>query len=723
MAKIPGPNGPIEYQRDELGYPSIRAQSLDQGIYALGFFHGWDRLTQVTITALAAEGALMSVLGNLPFARLIDSSSRLLGLTNDLDAQVARCDAESVALLTTYSQGFNAGARKRGVPWVLRLLGAKPFVASPAGILGIFRFATYFSLTSNQLCTELIVSELAARGAPRRLFDRLLGESARGLDLDSLKAVKIPDIYSFFSGFGSGQAGSNAFAVAKRRSSTGGALLMGEFHMEVGRFPPLLYAAHLELPGNEYLTGITIPGLVWFAAGRTRHVGWSYTFAHADNVDFLVERVKDGKYQAAGEYRPFKKRIERVKVKRKGSEDWVFWDNEYGTLLGDAEGEGDRLCVRVSGLKETYRAFSANRHLMEWRTVGEMLAAQREVRSVSLEAILADRDGRIASVVTGQIDQRPPEWTGAYPRKGWDLSERNPATLGEELRPVEMGTETLASANQGGQGPNVSKWCNFPEPLYRFERISELLAARPEHDLLSMLRISYDTFDTSARRLLRVWAPLLPDHELARRLPGWADEQTDKQLLRLFLKLHQELTFRVLEEDIESARARQLHEWTALAFFQPKLDSLLALEHPELLDENRLRTLLNEAFYAALATYEAHDVPVVLRFKHLVTQGKSPAWLGFDSSPVELPGTPVSPFQCRVSPVSGESLVFAPAFHLLCDMSQDYARYNLPGGASESRFGPGYGKGVTEWLEGTLLPLGPPGTSLTPLSQRATERE
>jgi hypothetical protein len=103
-------------------------------------------------------------------------------------------------------------------------------------------------------------------------------------------------------------------------------------------------------------------------------------------------------------------------------------------------------------------------------------------------------------------------------------------------------------------------------------------------------------------------------------------------------------------------------------------------------------------------------VPVRLRFRPLLTQGKSPAWLGFDSPALELSGTPASPFQCRQIPVAGETLVYAPAFHLLFDMSHSDVWYNLPGGASESRFGPGYGKGVSEWMEGALLPLGRPRT-------------
>ncbi|HEV8247765.1 MAG TPA: penicillin acylase family protein [Polyangiaceae bacterium] len=713
MPSLPGPNGPVSYERDALGYPTIHAADLREGSHALGYLHARDRLVQVTLTALAARGQLMSVLGDVPFARLIDHSTRALGLTVGLAEQVTRCDAESQRLLEAYCAGFERGARARGKPLVLRLLGAPAFECTPEAMLSIFRFISYFGLTSMQVSSELIIAELALRGAPLRVFERLLGAKARGIDLEPLRKLSIPPEFSFFgaSPHGSVQAGSNAFAVAGSHSRSGGALLMGEFHMEVGRFPPLLYAAHLALPNDEYLSGITIPGLGWFAAGRTPHVAWSYTFAHADNVDFVVEHVKDGCYLAGSEYRPLERRDEQVAIRRKPSETWTFYRNDYGIVLGDAQAEGDLACVRVSGFAETYRAFSAAHRILACRNVDDLATLQREIKSVSLEAIMADRHGSIGSVVTGQIDQRPASWSGAYPLSSERLENRDPEPVPEARRPLLLRPESglIASANQGGQGPERDSWCSFPEPPYRFQRISELLRARERHDFESLIAISYDVLDASARRLLAVWGPLLPDHPLARGLRAWAEAQGDRELLQLWNKLHEEVFFALLAADLGQGDARRFREWSAMAYYQDQLDSVLALEHPHLLDEAELRPLLEAAFATALAQYKQHDVPVRLRFKHLVTQGRSPSFLGFDSRPIELPGSPVTPFQCRITPVSGEKLIYAPAFHLLCDMSRPGAWYNLPGGASESRFGPGYGKGIDEWLNGTLLPLGPSG--------------
>ncbi|MFZ5896013.1 MAG: penicillin acylase family protein [Myxococcota bacterium] len=709
MESIASPYGASEYRRDRNGYPSIKSPNFKAGTYALGWLHARDRLVQVTFTSLAARGALMSVLSEHRLARLIDRSVHTLGLNLDVKAQVEACDDETRALLQAYSDGFNAGASARGVPWVLRLLGVEPLHCTPESILSVFRFVTYFGLTSMQVSNELIIAELAARGAPRRVFERLLGEHARGLDLESLKELSIPTELSFFGDarLGVHQAGSNAFCVTGDRSTSGGALLIGEFHMECGRFPPLLYAAHLALP-DDYLSGMTIPGLAWFAAGRTRHVGWSYTYAHADNVDFLVERVKAGNYWNGSEWVPLRRREERVRVKNRPDETWVFYDNDYGRLLGDGGGseEGLRACVRLSGIRETYRPFCAARRVIDCRNVDDLIEIQRELRSVSLEAILVDRQGSIASVVTGQIDARPADWTGAYPRRRTEPGV--PGVLAEDRRPLVKNppSQSLASANQGGHGPHRDGWCTFPEPLYRFQRIETLLAARTRHDLASLLAISYDTFDSSAERLLPVWLPLLPDHPMRERLRTFISDQTDRTTLALFHTLHLHLCLALVAEDVGPNASECFREWAGTALFQVQLDRLFALEQPHLLDQTQLKTLLARAFPAALAEYKTQiHVPVRLRFRHLVTQGKTPAFLGFDSPEIELPGNCLAPFQCRSSLIAGETVVHAPAFHLACDMSDDHLYYNLPGGASESRFGPGYGQGVSDWLEGRLACL------------------
>lgn len=56
--------------------------------------------------------------------------------------------------------------------------------------------------------------------------------------------------------------------------------------------------------------------------------------------------------------------------------------------------------------------------------------------------------------------------------------------------------------------------------------------------------------------------------------------------------------------------------------------------------------------------------------------------------------------------VAGQEFVFGGAGRFVCDMSKPGGWYCNSGGASERRFGPGYGKGVDAWACGTFVPMG-----------------
>jgi hypothetical protein len=100
-------------------------------------------------------------------------------------------------------------------------------------------------------------------------------------------------------------------------------------------------------------------------------------------------------------------------------------------------------------------------------------------------------------------------------------------------------------------------------------------------------------------------------------------------------------------------------------------------------------------------------MPVLRRFSDPLTQGKLGGALGFCSAPVTFPGAPCAPFQSRSVRFEGQRMFFGPAFHYVTDLGDRGGFYHVPGGASEQRRGPGYGKGIDLWAEGRFLPLGP----------------
>ena len=66
----------------------------------------------------------------------------------------------------------------------------------------------------------------------------------------------------------------------------------------------------------------------------------------------------------------------------------------------------------------------------------------------------------------------------------------------------------------------------------------------------------------------------------------------------------------------------------------------------------------------------------------------------------------MTPNQVTLATIGGQSFVFGAACRMLVDMSRPGLWYCMSGGASERRFGIGYGKGLDAWARGEFMPLG-----------------
>ncbi|HSO35785.1 MAG TPA: penicillin acylase family protein [Labilithrix sp.] len=702
--KVVGPWGPVLVERDALGYPTIHARDLAEATWVRGYMHATDRLVQVQLMLAAARGELLSMFGEKRFARTVDRAVRGLGLVTDLDTQVRKLQPETRAWFETYCNGFNAGAAKRGTPSILRLLGRQVEPFTPRSILTIYRLVAFFGLTSMQQTAEMIVAELVASGAPREAFTTLLGDAAEGLDLEELRELRVPPEIALLAG--SPVGGSNGFAIAGSVSSSKGALLMGEFHMEVGRFPPVVYASHVVYADGSYYQGLGIPGFAWNSCGRTDHVAFTCTFGHADNVDIVAERCKDGKHLVGDEWRPLTRRVERVRVRgRRELEEWTFYDGEYGTVLGDAAIEGVYPCMRWSGFGDLANDGDVVLASLSAKNVDECIAIFRRFRMLSTQQVVADSAGAVGEAHCGQTDVRPDGWSGAYPYAGWKLPDRSPPANDAQRPASSCASSRVAAANHRPPGEDGKRWVTLPEPHDRIDRLEALLA--DVTDLDGMVRVSYDAFDGSATRLLAVWGPLLPDDPEVRALLAWAPEQRDRSQLGLFYALHEEATRALLARSMGAPKAaRIIDDLGASLLFQFHTDRVLALEVPAVLDREALRDLLAGAWSRAKTGPGRAAFPIVRRFADVLTQGKLGSALGLCSAKVTFPGAPCAPFQTRTVRFEGESMVFGPAFHYVTDMSQRGGWYHVPGGASERRTGPGYGKGVDLWSEGRFLPMG-----------------
>src|SRR6185503_7212621 len=87
-------------------------------------------------------------------------------------------------------------------------------------------------------------------------------------------------------------SGSNAWAIAAKRSATGAAILATDPHRLLTN-PSLRYLVHLTAPGWNVI-GATAPWMPGVALGHNDRVAWGMTAFDADTADLFVEKTNPG---------------------------------------------------------------------------------------------------------------------------------------------------------------------------------------------------------------------------------------------------------------------------------------------------------------------------------------------------------------------------------------------------------------------------------------------
>ena len=392
-------------------------------------------------------------------------------------------------------------------------------------------------------------------------------------------------------------------------------------------------------------------------------------------------------------------------MRGRAAEVFTFHDFDGGTVLGDPAGKEQLLAgIQWRGLADSASDINAHIGLHQAKTAAEAVAQHEGVISCSLAGVYVDKS-HIAWIHGGRVPQNRAGWG---PRPGWDLGDDPDIPFADWPKKFDPDEGYVASANERYPG-----WTAFPEPRYRHERQCELLKGQHKLSPDDLLAISYDEYDGCAARLCAVWSDLVP--ETAKSMVAWAESQKAKNTgigrvhMGRFHALHHELLVRLIEPFLGESVSKALwDDLDMVLVLQDHLDDVLALEHPEFLSKGALKLLLAEAWPTAVGNARADQVsgPIHARHKSLLTQGKLPAFAGFSSPPHYFPGGPTSLFASRRNVLLGEEVITGPAFHMVIDMAVDGLRYNICGGASEKRFGPGYGTGLEAWLTGELEPLG-----------------
>jgi penicillin G amidase len=556
-ARVPTLGDSVQVIYDDRGVPHIFASSVEDATRALGFVVARDRFFQMELATRAAAGRLTELAGRRAIE--VDRAQHALGLPWAAVRKMAAIDTTSVGwrAIVAYAEGVNAwleSMRAEEMPLEYHLLGVRPSRWEPIQSIHLLNRMAWTLARGDQELRMHQLDLLVGREAAAALFPRnspiqepIVPNGARAprVDVTTLPPPQRVDTRAA-NVLGAlerlrervrltagtlddpGDAlGSNNWAVAPHRTQAGHALLAGDPHLEL-TLPSIWYEAHLVVPGQLDVYGVTIPGSPGIVIGFNRDVAWSFTNVESDVVDYFVESVDDPRrptqYRLDGVWKPLEQRTETY---RDRNGDVFAIDTMLYTHRGPLMREGDVwMSMRWTAHDPTHESDALARAVRA-RSVAEWLEAMTGFLVPAQNGIVADRAGTIAIRSTGRFPVRAPGATGIRVQEGSSTSNDWSGALSVARYPFAINPRQgfLASANQQPWDPRMDSTylgANWYSP-WRAIRINALLRSDSAVTPDAMRR--YQTDPASARA--DAFVPALLDAAKTLQTAGRSDAVLD----------------------------------------------------------------------------------------------------------------------------------------------------------------------------------------------------
>ena len=689
---------------DALAVPHLSAGSEADLFTAVGYVHARDRMWQMDLSRHAAEGRLSELFGD----RAVRSDRRLraLELRRIARASLVAASPETRHALEAYARGVNAWiARGRYRALEFRILGHHPEPWRAEHSVEIGRLQSWDLRTTG--------ADLALRSAAARL----------GPHTPALVAPTYPDTAPTIIPRGAGrraasagvrrsppEAGaesprlrldhrapaSNSWVLGPGRTASGRPILANDPHLTL-RAPSVWYLMGAHAPGYE-VVGATIPGAPVVILGHTARVGWGFTNAMVDDVDYFVEELSPDstRYRTARGWAEVEAVAETILVRGGAPLIYRRLRTANGPLI-ERDSGGQPLAMRwvAQDPSDEISALRGMGRATDWNSFA---AAVERFRSPEQNVVYADADGNIAYMLAGHVPVRrgaardpQPGSTGA---RHWQRY-LTAAELPRHLNPPKGFIVTANNRIIGDEYPfYISEWW---EPPYRAQRIIELVGQESAATAQSVGRAQLDVVDVFCRAI----APLAARAafaagraEVADRLRAWDGSMApDRTEPTLVWSWYRELE-RLMYDSVSSGYGplEPLHRWIAEG--RSARSNLPVLERRAM--ERVLPQATNVPWGSVHRTVQEHPLGAVPLLRRLLglTIGPFPNGGGNYTVNVASTDEDVAPFESSWGPSLRHVVDFG---HL-----DDAGGFILPTGQSGHPLSPHYRDQTERWLRGEL---------------------
>ncbi len=376
---------------DTYGVPHIYGPDVMTVERGLGYAQMQAQAETMLNTIARARGRAAEYFGPGPGNQNIvnDTNVRSYGIPARAADWLARGGSEQSAMLTAFCAGANEYAQRHLNEIKPALRAILPVV--PTDITASEQYTIWFTFIPNQdnigggnpYSPGLLVSVWQAGGI------KAANAAARNM---------VPN-------------GSNAWALAPSKSTSGNAILMGNPHLPWGNNQPapgLGIYQWLEVnlvvgdPAAPTLnaTGVTFAGGSFIGIGFNDYLGWSHTnnTIQASNLYQLKLDATGTKYSFAGKLLPLDMRTDHILVRRGDGtlerRPITVKSSVHGPVVATSADGRTALALRVAGLDQPSLS-TQYWHMIEATTMTDFVAADSMLQMPFFNVIYADRGGNI----------------------------------------------------------------------------------------------------------------------------------------------------------------------------------------------------------------------------------------------------------------------------------------------------------------------------------------
>ena len=544
----------VSVRRNALGMPLIESRTFHDALFAMGYVHASDRISQMVGLRLMAQGRLAEMTG--PGVLEIDRFMRAVNLRHSADIAYKNASPRLRKFFEVYARGVNAWLfrHRDSLPMDLAASGYRPEYWKPEDSALIFCLLN-FGLSVN-LQEEIASLAMAQKVGADKLAWLLPTYPDEPLPVDEAAKLKgltlggqLPGLAALDGAAGqlaslglTGIAAPNNWDIAPQRSRSGKTLLANDPHLQLTQ-PSLWSFVHLRAPRYQ-AAGVSVAGIPAVVAGFNGKLAWGMTMVMGDTQDLFLEQVRRQgnrlEYLVDGKWQPVRERQETFFIKGQRPLRETIYETRHGPLLNSVLGErkdprqpialasGYGLALKT-GLSEADQTLDAFFDLSRAQSVEDAHEPVRNIRALGLNMIYADAQ-HIAWQVTGRYPNRT-SGRGLVPSPGWDSQYGWDGYADTMLHPYDQDPAQgwLGTANQrtvpGGYGVQLSNSWYYPE---RAERIAELAGASTRHDARSMIAMQYDQQTPFAAKLKAVFADPALAQPLQKAIDALPSGERDK---------------------------------------------------------------------------------------------------------------------------------------------------------------------------------------------------